>query len=247
MRRPRRSRPLGALVAVAFGALLLGACVADPPVTPVADEIIPPTTLVSQGPLFHDKQIMVRFRTTQCGAVVVGSGFAIGPHTIITNRHVVAAGGNQIAAETWEGRALHVTKAVVSPDVDLAEVTVSETLPVTAKLASDTPPGHSTVLTVGYPLGKQLKIASGEFIELEDGDVFDTGFQVLLTSAAVQHGNSGGPLVDVNGTVVGVVFALAVGSDNGIAIPVNVVNKVLSTKDFIPNYTCDNVPPGILI
>lgn len=244
---PRRHRSL-AVAALLAGVLLLGACVADPPVGSVSDEISPQSTLVAERPAFHDKLVVVRFRVTQCGLVVVGSGFAIGPHTILTNRHVVAAApAADIQVETWDSRPLHVVRAKVSPDVDLAVVTVSETLPDVATLAAEDPPGKTPVVAVGYPLAKALKLAPGKTIELLDGDVLDTGFRILLTSASVKPGNSGGPLIDGTGTVVGVVFALTIGDETGLAIPITVVHKTLDDEDFITNYTCGNVPSGILV
>jgi S1-C subfamily serine protease len=236
------------LAAVVAAMLLLGACVSDPPVTSVSDEISPETTLVSQRPAYHDKLVVVRFRVTQCGLVVVGSGFAIGPHTILTNRHVVAAAAaGDIQVDTWDGRPLHVVSAKVSPDVDLAEVTVSDTLSDIATLATDDPPGKTPVVAVGYPLAKALRLAPGKTIELLDGDVLDTGFRILLTSASVKPGNSGGPLIDGTGTVVGVVFALTIGDETGLAIPITVVHKTIDDDDFIANYTCGTVPPGVLV
>ena len=245
---PRRRHRSLAVAALLAGVLLLGACVADPPVGSVSDEISPQSTLVAQRPAFHDKLVVVRFRVTQCGLVIVGSGFAIGPHTILTNRHVVAAAPvADIQVETWDSRPLHVVRAKVSPDVDLAVVTVSETLPDVATLAAEDPPGKTPVVAVGYPLAKALRLAPGKTIELLDGDVLDTGFRILLTSASVKPGNSGGPLIDGTGTVVGVVFALTIGDETGLAIPITVVRKTLDDEDFITNYTCGNVPPGILV
>ena len=247
MTAPRRLGRLTAVAAVVASALLLGACVSDPPVTSLSDEVVPPTTLVSQRPAFHDRLIVVRFRVKPCGGVAVGSGFAIGPHTILTNRHVVlAVEPSQMQIETWDGRPLHPTGVKISPDVDLAEVTVSDTLPTVAKLAADDPPGKTPVVAVGYPLAKALKLAPGKTIELLDGDVLDTGFRILLTSASVKPGNSGGPLIDGTGTVVAVVFAVAVGSETGLAIPITVVHKTIDDDDFIDNYNCSNVPPGML-
>jgi hypothetical protein len=46
---------------------------------------------------------------------------------------------------------------------------------------------------------------------------------------------------------VGVVFALTIGDETGLAIPITVVHKTLDDEDFITNYTCGNVPSGILV
>ena len=214
-----------------------GACVPTPPETPVANGVTVPSTLVLESPKVVVTRSMVRFRTVMCNGVYVGSGFAIDKHTIITNRHVVG-GASEIDAVTWDGKPLHVTSSQISPDTDLAVVKVSETLPATLTLGHEEPVPGLPVSTVGYALGKALSVSDGTVIEDIDGGVYGED-RIVLTTAKVQHGNSGGPLINGAGVVVGVVFAITTGDNTGLALPITTLHKILDDHDLVHNPSCE--------
>lgn len=220
---------------VIFGAT--AGCVPTPPETPIANGVTVPSTLVLENPKVVVTRAMIRFRTVMCNGVYVGSGFAIDKHTIITNRHVVG-GASEIDAVTWDGTPLHVVSSQIAPDTDLAVVKVSESLPATLTLAKDEPIAGLPVSTVGYALGKALKVNDGKVIEDIDGGVYGED-RIVLTTAKVQHGNSGGPLVNTSGVVVGVVFAITTGDNTGLALPVTKLHEVLDDRDLVHNPSCD--------
>ena len=61
---------------------------------------------------------------------------------------------------------------------------------------------------LGFPLGGELRLLPGTLVDEVSGTSFDIPGHVMRLTAAVQPGNSGGPVLDANGKVVGVVFAI---------------------------------------
>ncbi len=236
---PRRCfRVISVSLVALTAAVVFGGCVPTPPASPIAGGISVPESLVSDDPMFSVAHAMVRFRTKSCLNVSTGSGFAIDEHRIVTNRHVVG-GASVIEAETWDGRPLHVTSSKITPDNDLAVVEVSDTLSHTLKLGDEEPPAGSTINVVGYPLGNALRFDEGTAIEVTDGADYGSD-RVVLIDAKIRHGNSGGPIVNSAGLVVGVVFRfITLGDDTGLAIPVTSLRKELDGTNMVANPDCD--------
>ena len=230
-------RRLSLAIAAGVCVVAFAGCVPSAPVTPIANGVTVPSTLITQNPLTRVANGMVRFRTISCDGVFVGSGFANGPHTIVTNRHVVG-GADTVAAETWDGVPLHIASVKISPDHDLAIVTVSDTLTTWLPLAAEEPNAGMPVTVSGYPRAKALALTNGTVIEDINGQELYGESRVVLTTAKVQHGNSGGPMVNALGVVVGVVFAVTVGSNTGLAIPVSTLHTVIDNSDLEPNPAC---------
>lgn len=89
---------------------------------------------------------------------------------------------------------------------------------------------------VGYPLGGALTLTHGKVLGYLDGTKLDPSIafpgQVIEVSAPVKHGNSGGPLLDARGRLVGVVFAAQPGasytssSGRTLALPLNSIRTL---------------------
>jgi S1-C subfamily serine protease len=157
------------------------------------------------------EQMTLRVRNISCRGVATGSGFAIDDHTIITNRHVLE-GAAVLELNTWDGVSLEadVNEASTGRLVDIGVTRVTADLPAVAELGSDPEVGER-VTAVGYPLGGPLTLSSGRVTRYLDGRTLpaEVAFpaQVLELSVRIKHGNSGGPLLDRRGRVVGVIFA----------------------------------------
>lgn len=144
------------------------------------------------------------------------TGFVIHPGFVLTNRHVAEAGDVLRIVDPADSKIEHSAKVVaVSDDEDLdAALLQCESLKAPAVAVSDTLPRRSTeVLILGYPLsdvlGNSLKATRG-VVSGFMGDNQD----VLLYDAVVNPGNSGGPVADKTGAVVGIVaFTIGAAGD----------------------------------
>ena len=139
-----------------------------------------------------------------------GSGFIIDPSGIIvTNKHVID-GALNITVLFSDGGSARATLVAVAAFVDLAvlKVDVDRPLPVLKWGNSEALRVGQGVLAIGNPLGLGLSVSAG-IVSALNRNIEDTPFDnYIQTDAAINHGNSGGPMVDLNGDVVGVDTAL---------------------------------------
>jgi len=143
---------------------------------------------------------------------------------IITNAHV--ARGGQIGIELWDGREFQATVASRDPRRDLAELRIDATNLPSALVAdsSQVRPGE-LVIAIGNPLGFVGALTTGVIHAV--GPVRgDSGRSWVQADVRLAPGNSGGPLADVRGRVIGINTMVAGGL--ALAIPSNVVRDFLS-------------------
>lgn len=145
-----------------------------------------------------------------CGGVVTGSAFAIAPDMVLTNAHVVA-GTVTTRVLTPDGRQLNGTVVMFDPESDLAAIQVQglNAKPFVLKEAQRGTQG----IVIGYPEGGPETtvpaVVNGEIIA-NGRDIFgdnNVSRHILVITADVKPGNSGGPLIDLDGNVIGLVYA----------------------------------------
>jgi serine protease Do len=139
-----------------------------------------------------------------------GSGFVIDPSGIIvTNRHVID-GALSIKVIFDNGDQLKGELIGAAPMLDIAVVKVHVDHPLPALRWGDSNALRvgDSVLTIGNPLGLGKSVSAG-IVSALNRNIEDTPYDnYIQTDSAINHGNSGGPMVDLNGEVVGVDTAL---------------------------------------
>ena len=177
-----------------------------------------------------------------------GSGFLIDPTGIIvTNAHVVKD-AYSVTVKLSDGRTTPGQIVAANTVIDLAVVKVNmpEPLPVLHFADSDKLHVGDPVLAIGNPQGIGLSVSAG-IVSALNRDINGSMFGGLIqTDAAINHGNSGGPLVNLQGEVVGVDSSLynSYGSGSvglGFAIPANdakfVVDRLLKYGEIRAGWT----------
>ncbi|MCE5326518.1 MAG: Do family serine endopeptidase [Planctomycetaceae bacterium] len=164
----------------------------------------------------------------------LGSGVVVDAKNgyILTNYHVVS-GADETQVVLPDGRRLKVEWARTDPMTDLAVVKVNSEGLIDAPLGnSDAALVGDWVLAIGAPEGLDQTVTAG--IISAKGRVTDdhkTYQSFIQTDAAINHGNSGGPLVNMNGEVIGINTAIVSESGGnegiGFAIPSNMVKSVM--------------------
>jgi S1-C subfamily serine protease len=155
----------------------------------------------------------VNVETEGCGRRYEGSGWAAADDLIVTNAHVVA-GADEVVARRPDGTVLPATVVVFDADRDLAVLEVPD-LGQTPLERAATEPGDLGVV-IGYPGGQDTpRVAPVEIQERRAAvgrDIYgaaQTERRVVFLSSQLQQGDSGSPVVDTEGRVGGVVFAIS--------------------------------------
>jgi S1-C subfamily serine protease len=165
-----------------------------------------------------------------------GSGFVFDARGhIVTNQHVVA-GASSISVSFWNGVELDAELVGPDPSTDLAVIRVRAPAGLLSPLRladSSTVNVGDPVLAMGSPFGLEGTITAGIVSALHREMTAPNNFTItdtIQTDAAINHGNSGGPLLDRRGRVIGVnaqIESESGGSDGvGFAIPSNTVRSI---------------------
>jgi len=180
-------------------------------------EVAPPDPALQSSPVVQQLSssvLKIRGRAPSCGRALEGTGFVIAPERVMTNAHVVA-GTENVNVETPRG--LRSGQVVLyDPETDVAVLAVPGLQAPPLRFAPAAVETGASAIVLGYPLDGPYQASEArvrERIQLRGPDIYESQTvqrDVYTVRAVVRSGNSGGPMVDPRGQVLGVVFGAAV-------------------------------------
>ncbi len=214
-------------------------------VSPAVVNITTSTTIaasVSEGPTvpegspfedffqdFMDRQENAPERQRPRRSQALGSGFVISEDGfIVTNNHVID-GADEVLIEFFSGVELKATVVGtdLKTDIALLKVESDEPLPFVTFGDSDVMRVGDWVLAVGNPLGQGFSVSAG-IVSARGRTLSGTYDDFIQTDAAINRGNSGGPLFNMEGQVIGVNTAILSPSGGSIGIGFSMASNVVS-------------------
>jgi len=148
-------------------------------------------------------------------ALMTGSGFFLRPGQVVTNLHVVrGAARAEIKTLDGKGKVYPVTGAVaVDEEGDLALLTVDMPLERarTSELATDLPDEGETIFVIGNPLKLEGSVSDGIVSAVRE---VPNSYRIIQITAPISHGNSGSPVFNLRGQVLGVVTVKVTNGQN---------------------------------
>jgi S1-C subfamily serine protease len=157
------------------------------------------------------KPSVVKVEGTGCGGIVEGTGFVVADGEVATNAHVIAG---VAAPKVIDDNGIHNTRVVwFDPKLDIAVLQVSNLAGAPLAITAGEQPDDTPGVVLGYPGGGDFDAQPAAVISHFDAygrDIYGQGTTVrdiYSLQAKIIPGNSGGPLIGADGTVLGIVFA----------------------------------------
>lgn len=165
-----------------------------------------------------DKASVVRIKGQGCGGIVSGSGFVINKNVVATNAHVVAGIKNPYVEDE---NGTHKGSVVwFDPDLDFAIINTSNLAGQPLILNPEDAEPNTPAVVLGYPGGGDFNAGAAavmDQINASGHNIYGTGHtlrKVYEVKAQIVPGNSGGPLIAKDGSVIGVIFAESTSYDH---------------------------------
>jgi S1-C subfamily serine protease len=212
----------------------------DPPDPSLADGLV-----VSKS---RPSVVKIRGVAPGCQKVLEGTGFVIAPNRVMSNAHVVA-GSDSVTVEA-EGKKYDATVVSYDPNADISILDVPNLPQEPLVFADELAKTGADAVVLGYPGGGEFAATPArvrEVIELSGPDIYKTttvNREVYTIRGLVRQGNSGGPMINRAGKVIGVVFGAAVDdNDTGFVMTTNEVSRQLAkigNTAKVPTGACVN-------
>ena len=216
--------------------------------TPIQAVDAPDASLADSLVVANARPSVVKIRGVApgCQKVLEGTGFVIAPNRVMSNAHVVA-GSDSVTIQA-EGQTYDATVVSYDPNADISILDVPN-LPQRPLVFAEQPAKSGTdAVVLGYPGGGDFAATPArvrEIIELNGPDIYRSttvNREVYTIRGTVRQGNSGGPMINRAGQVLGVVFGAAVDdNDTGFVLTANEVSRQLAkigNTDKVPTGAC---------
>lgn len=203
--------------------------------TPIAGVDAPDVALTTNPAVAQTEPSVLKIRgeAHSCQKMLEGTGFVVAPSRVMTNAHVVA-GSDTVTVEA-DGQPYDATVVSFDPQADISILAVPDLPPPPLTFAEAPARPDTDAIVLGYPGGGGFDATPArirEIIELNGPDIYQRTTvtrEVYTIRGTVRQGNSGGPLIDVDGNVLGVVFGAAVDdADTGFVLTANEVARQLT-------------------
>jgi S1-C subfamily serine protease len=179
---------------------------------------------------------VVRVTSFGCGGIVSGSGYVAGTDLVITNAHVIAGVRRPIIK--FQNQSYAGTTVLFNPSLDVAAIRVKGLNARPLTLLNESAPINQVVAILGYPKGNYT-VVQGQITDeqyVSGSNIYQTGNykrQIYAINADLQAGNSGGPVINTKGQLVGIIFAKSnVISNDGFAITTNSLTAVIKEASY---------------
>ncbi|MEY2476879.1 MAG: hypothetical protein QOG87_2194 [Actinomycetota bacterium] len=199
-----------------------------------AEGLPAPSDPAVQAAVARARASTVQIEGLACGSVQEGSGFVVAPGFVVTNAHVVAGVDRPVVSAG--GRDLPTTPVLFDPDMDLAVLRVPLLRRPSLVLVAEPVGRGATGAALGYPGGGPFDAEPAVVLARVHAVGRDIYGRHLVTRtiyqvrSLVRPGNSGGPLVQPDGSVAGVVFARSTLNDDiGFVLASDTVRPVVTT------------------
>ena len=183
--------------------------------TLVVNKVFPATVLITAEDINGQPQSL-------------GSGFLVAPNIIATNFHVIENSYSGFV-KFVNKKEIYEIEGVVgyNSDYDLALIKISDNIGTPLPLISPSIDIGQKIFVIGNPLGLEGTISDGIISGLRNLD----DYSVLQISAPISPGNSGGPVVNENGNVIGIAtFTISEGQNINFAVPVKYLKELLNNQ-----------------
>ncbi len=232
-------------LAVGFVALLMSGCAVPLPPGPYPTDFVSSaspsqsldSSLLSPDGFDAAQRMTVRVRNVGCETLVIGTGFAVDEHTLVTAGHVVE-GSRRLEVSTYDGQSIEATATGTTTIADLAIVQVTESLTTVGSLAESDPAVADAVTIVGYPGGGRLTTLKAVVITTNPEDVDPDIGPAFGATASLEAGMSGSPVLNSDGEIVGVVYGTSEDIPQSFFIPVSTLRTLLEQPPtLVPEVT----------
>jgi S1-C subfamily serine protease len=225
----------------------------DLPSTTILDVAPPPSLTPAQRDRVRtaaQSTFKIYGQAASCGRDIEGSGFVVSPQHVMTNAHVVA-GTDQVGVVTGSGRQLPATVVLYDPKRDVAILDVPGLGAPALRFVRAPAKSGDPAVVLGYPEDGPLDARTArvrERAEVSGSDIYGNAGvrrEVYSIRSVVRSGNSGGPLLAVDGAVLGVVFATDLrSSDTGYVLTAaEVAGDLSSGRDATTPVATGNCTP----